>query len=79
MRITRLSRIFFERRYKYSTLTVGASPTNGSWAAHHNIEFPILSDFWPHGEVAKKFGCFHEGAGISLRYTYITDEENTNY
>ncbi len=31
----------------------------------------------PHGEVAKKFGCFHDGAGISLRYTYITDEENT--
>ena len=58
-------------------ITVGASPTNGSWAAHHNIEFPILSDFWPHGEVAKKFGFFHEGAGISLRYTYITDEENT--
>ena len=58
-------------------ITVGASPTNRSWAAHHNIEFPILSDFWPHGEVAKKFGCFHEGAGISLRYTYITDEENT--
>ena len=58
-------------------ITVGASPTNRSWAAHHNIEFPILSDFWPHGEVAKKFGCFHEGAGISLRYTYITDGDNT--
>ena len=25
-------------------ITVGASPTNRSWAAHHNIEFPILSD-----------------------------------
>ena len=22
------------------------------------------------------FGCFNEGAGISLRYTYITDENN---
>ena len=39
-------------------ITVGASPTNRSWAAHHNIEFPILSDFWPHGEVAKKIWLF---------------------
>ena len=30
-------------------ITVRASPTNRSWAAHHNIEFPILSDFWPQG------------------------------
>ena len=57
-------------------VTVGASPTNRAWAEHYNIEFPILSDFWPHGETAKKFGCFHDGVGISLRYTYVTDEEN---
>ena len=44
-------------------VTVGASPTNRAWAEHYNIEFPILSDFWPHGEAAKKFGCFHDGAG----------------
>ena len=46
------------------------------WSEHYKIEFPILSDFWPHGEVAKKFGCFNDVAGISLRYTYITNEEN---
>lgn len=57
-------------------ITVGASPTNRAWAEHYNIEFPILSDFWPHGDTAKKFGCFHDGAGISLRYTFITNEEN---
>jgi alkyl hydroperoxide reductase subunit AhpC len=26
--------------------------------------------------VSQKFGCFHEKAGISLRYSYITDENN---
>ena len=57
-------------------ITVGASPTNSAWAAHNGIEFPILADFWPHGEVSQKFGCFHEKAGISLRYSYITDENN---
>ena len=57
-------------------ITVGASPTNNAWATQYGIEFPILADFWPHGEVAQKFGCFHEKAGISLRYSYITDENN---
>ena len=57
-------------------ITVGASPTNSAWAAHYGIEFPILADLWPHGEVSQKFGCFHEKAGISLRYSYITDENN---
>ena len=57
-------------------ITVGASPTNSALAAHYGIEFPILADFWPHGAVSQKFGCFHEKAGISLRYSYITDENN---
>ena len=70
--------IFFSTSFNTNTvlITVGASPTNRAWSDHYNIDFPILSDFWPHGEVAKLFGCFHEGAGISLRYTYITNEEN---
>ena len=57
-------------------ITISGVATNITWASQYNIEFPILSDFWPHGEVAKKFGCFSEEAGISLRYTYITDENN---
>ena len=40
-------------------ITVGASPTNRAWSEHYNIEFPILSDFWPHGEVAKQLSLIH--------------------
>ena len=57
-------------------ITVAARPTNEAWAKHNQIDFPILADFWPHGEVAKLFGCFNDVAGISLRYTFITDEKN---
>ena len=57
-------------------ITISGVATNITWASQYEIDFPILSDFWPHGEVAKKFGCFSEEAGISLRYTYITDENN---
>lgn len=67
---------FMKKETKTVLITVGASPTNRAWSEQYDIQFPILSDFWPHGEVAKKFGCFHDGSGISLRYTYITNEKN---
>jgi peroxiredoxin len=57
-------------------ITVCARPTNDAWVKHYNLEYPVLADFWPHGEVSKKFGCFNDQVGISMRVTYITDENN---
>jgi peroxiredoxin (alkyl hydroperoxide reductase subunit C) len=37
--------------------------------------FPLLSDFWPHGEVARAFGVFHDGAGMAIRGTFLVDRE----
>ena len=39
------------------------------------FEFPLLSDFWPHGEVAKAYGVFNEKAGMALRGTFLLDAE----
>jgi peroxiredoxin len=39
------------------------------------FEFPLLSDFWPHGEVAKAYGVFNEKAGMALRGTFLIDAE----
>lgn len=36
---------------------------------------PLLSDYWPHGGVAQKYGIFKEKQGISGRAVYIVDEE----
>jgi len=57
-------------------ITVGAWATNATWASQYDIKFPILADFWPHGQVAQKFGCFNEKVGTAMRYSYITDEKN---
>lgn len=57
-------------------ITVSAAPTNATWAEQYDIKFPILADFWPHGEVAKKFGCFNEKVGTAMRYSYLTNEKN---
>ena len=48
---------FEENETSTVMITVSARPTNEAWANHHKIDFPILADFWPHGEVAKNLAA----------------------
>ncbi len=62
-----------------STVAVGISvdsiPSKKAWADSLEIkETSLLSDFWPHGEVAKMFGIFRDKNGISERSNIIVDE-----
>ena len=41
------------------------------WADKQGYQFPVLSDFWPHGEVAKAYGVFNETAGCANRATFL--------
>jgi peroxiredoxin len=45
-----------------------------AWAEQQGYQFPLLSDFWPHGEVAKLYGVFNEGAGLAVRGTFLIDK-----
>lgn len=44
-----------------------------AWAAQQGYDFPLLSDFWPHGEVAKAYDVFFDQAGMALRGTFLVD------
>jgi len=44
-----------------------------AWAEQQGYQFPLLSDFWPHGEVAKAYGVFNEKAGLANRGTFLID------
>ena len=46
-----------------------------AYAAAEGYAFPLLSDFWPHGEVARSYGVFDEESGMALRGTFILDAE----
>lgn len=39
------------------------------------IDFPLLSDFWPHGEVARALGVFLEDAGHPRRSVFVLDQD----
>jgi mycoredoxin-dependent peroxiredoxin len=45
-----------------------------AFAEAEGYQFPILSDFWPHGEVSKLYGVFFEERGFSSRGTFIIDK-----
>lgn len=60
---------------KAVVITCHALPTNAHWAQENDLNFPVLSDFWPHGEVARAYGCFDERRGTAMRYSYVLDAE----
>jgi len=46
-----------------------------AWADAEGHFFPLLSDFWPHGETAKAFGVFLEENGSAIRGTFLVDQD----
>ena len=46
----------------------------GVWAEREGFTFPVLADFWPHGEVSKAYGSFFEPRGFSMRGTFVIDK-----
>src|SRR5690349_13638836 len=56
-------------------LGVGADSTSSHkiWSLQEGFEFPLLADFWPHGEVAQRYEVFNETAGFANRGTFLID------
>jgi peroxiredoxin (alkyl hydroperoxide reductase subunit C) len=46
-----------------------------SWSDQRGYDFPLLSDFWPHGTVAQDYGIFNDKAGIANRGTFSVDTD----
>ncbi len=46
---------------------------NRAFADAQDLEFSVLSDFWPHGDVSRAYGIFNEDVGVAERGTYIVD------
>ncbi|WNZ11858.1 peroxiredoxin [Streptomyces sp. 11x1] len=45
------------------------------FAEQESLEYPLLSDFWPHGEVSRAYGVFDADKGCAVRGTFIVDKE----
>ncbi|MBP0451765.1 MULTISPECIES: peroxiredoxin [unclassified Kitasatospora] len=51
--------------------------TQRVFAEQEGLEFPLLSDFWPHGEVARAYGVLDEQKGCAVRGTFVIDKAGT--
>jgi peroxiredoxin len=57
-------------------VSIDAQPAKAAWAKTlEPISYDLLSDFHPHGDVAKRYGVFREKEGFSERAIFIIDKD----
>ncbi len=66
---------FQNDRVQVVTISVDSPYSHKIFAEREGFEFPLLSDFWPHGAVASSYGVFNSDAGIANRGTFLEDAE----
>ena len=56
-------------------VSIDAQPAKAAWAKTLGpISYDLLSDFHPHGEVARKYGVFRPVEGFSERAVFVIDK-----
>jgi peroxiredoxin len=58
-------------------VTVSCDPmfTLRAFSDQRGIDFRMLSDFWPHGEVSAAYDVFDRDFGCSKRSTFVVDQD----
>jgi peroxiredoxin len=57
-------------------LAISTDPTYSLrvFADADGLNFPLLSDFWPHGRVATAYGVFDDELGVARRSSFVVDK-----
>jgi len=58
-------------------ITVSCDPvfTQRAFADRDGLFFPLLSDFWPHGQMASSYGVFDAQGGFPTRSSVLVDKD----
>jgi peroxiredoxin len=56
------------------TISTDAMYALRAFADREGFTFPMLQDFWPHGEVAASYDVFNADVGVALRGTFVIDK-----
>jgi mycoredoxin-dependent peroxiredoxin len=56
-------------------VSVDSGYTLKAWSDQQGYDFPLLSDFWPHGKVAHDYGVFNDKVGLANRGTFLVDTD----
>ena len=56
-------------------ISVDSVPAHRAWAQMlGGIDYPMLADFWPHGEVSRRYGVLLD-TGVAARATFVIDPQ----
>ena len=66
---------FSERDAEVLAVSNDSIHTLRVFAEQEGLEYPLLSDFWPHGNVSRAYGVFDEDKGCAVRGTFVIDKE----
>lgn len=64
---------------KFNAKLIGIS-TDGVWCHQayreaRRLHFPLVSDFYPHGETAKRYEVYREQDGVNERALFVLDKD----
>ncbi len=60
---------------RVAVITVDTHFTNKKWSDENGFEFPVLSDYWPHGATAIAYDAFNEQVGAANRVSFVLDSD----
>ena len=67
--------VFQSEEVQVLGISCDSSATHKVFATAESLDYPLLSDFWPHGAVSELYGVFNESFGFAIRGTFIIDKE----
>jgi len=69
--------IFTESGSELLAVSIDSKHALRAWAEEQRYAFTLLSDFWPHGEVARRYDAFLEERGHAGRATFVIGADGT--
>jgi peroxiredoxin len=67
--------MFQEHEAQVLAISVDGIWSHRAFADNRNLRFPLLADFEPKGAVARAYGAYDAGAGVSERALFVIDGE----
>ncbi|MEU6816893.1 peroxiredoxin [Streptomyces sp. NPDC046860] len=68
---------FTDRETQLLAVSNDSMHTLRVFGEQEGLEYPLLSDFWPHGNVSRAYGVFDDDKGCAVRGTFIIDKTGT--
>lgn len=66
--------LFDDAQVELLAVSVDSRHALRAFAEQRDYHFNLLSDFWPHGDVAKMYGVFLSEVGYANRATFVIDK-----